>query len=89
MGFFYGSLTGSYLNMLTYRLRRGMSVWIPARSFCDHCGKTLGVLDLIPALSYLICRGRARCCGKRLSPFYPAVEMSLGLVFAAAALWLA
>lgn len=87
--FFYGSLAGSYLNMLAYRLKRKMSLWSPARSFCDHCGKTLGALDLVPVLSYLVGSGKARCCGKRLSPLYPAVEMFFGLVFAAVALWLA
>jgi len=86
MAFFYGTLTGSYLNMLTYRLRRGISMWTPARSFCDHCGKTLGVFDLIPVLSFFIHKGKSGCCGKKLSPVYPAVELFSGLVFVAAAL---
>ncbi|MDQ0287501.1 prepilin signal peptidase PulO-like enzyme (type II secretory pathway) [Desulfofundulus luciae] len=83
--FVYGTLAGSYLNMLVYRRRRGMSAWIPARSFCDSCGKTLGFLELVPVLGWLAFRGRSRCCGERISPVYPLVELGTGLVFAGVA----
>lgn len=85
--FFYGLLTGSYLNMLAYRLRRGISLWRPARSFCDSCGKTLGFLELVPVLGWLFLRGRSRCCGARISPVYPLVELGFGLAFAGLAVF--
>lgn len=77
----YGALTGSWLNMLAYRLARGMSVWRPSRSFCDGCGRTVGLLELVPILGWVVLRGRARCCGVRISPVYPLNELAWGLLF--------
>jgi len=84
--YFYGSLLGSYFNMLVYRLPRGMSVWRPARSFCDHCGRTLGWLELVPVFGWLFLRGRSRCCGTTVPARYPMVELLAG-VLAAVLAW--
>jgi len=81
VAFIYGTLTGSWLNMLVYRVRRKMSVWRPSRSFCDSCGKTLGLIDLVPVLGWLLARGRSRCCGEKVSVVYPLVELGVGLAF--------
>jgi leader peptidase (prepilin peptidase)/N-methyltransferase len=51
-----------------------MSVVRPA-SHCPGCGKPVAGYDNIPVFSYLILRGRARCCGVRMSPRYPIVEL--------------
>jgi leader peptidase (prepilin peptidase) / N-methyltransferase len=72
--FSFGLLWGSFLNVVIYRVPRDMSVVRPA-SHCPGCGKPVAGYDNIPVLSYLILRGRARCCGARMSPRYPLVEL--------------
>lgn len=71
---FFGLIWGSFLNVVIYRLPREMSVVRPA-SHCPGCGKPVAGYDNIPVFSYLILRGRARCCGAKMSPRYPIVEL--------------
>lgn len=73
----FGLIWGSFLNVVIYRVPLGMSVVRPA-SHCPGCGKPVRGYDNIPVLSYLILRGRARCCGARMSPRYPMVELMGG-----------
>lgn len=73
----FGLIWGSFLNVVIYRVPLGMSVVRPA-SHCPGCGKPVRGYDNIPVLSYLILRGRARCCGARMSPRYPLVELMGG-----------
>jgi leader peptidase (prepilin peptidase)/N-methyltransferase len=70
----FGLIWGSFLNVVIYRVPRDMSVVRPA-SHCPACGKPIAGYDNIPVLSYVILRGKARCCGARLSPRYPLVEL--------------
>jgi len=72
--FVFGLLWGSFLNVVIYRVPREMSVVRPA-SHCPGCGKPVQAYDNLPVLSYVILRGRARCCGARMSPRYPLVEL--------------
>ena len=76
-----GLCIGSFLNVLIYRLPRGMNLAKPA-SHCTVCGHKLAWYDNIPLLSYLILRGKCRSCGARISPRYFLVELSN------AALWI-
>jgi leader peptidase (prepilin peptidase)/N-methyltransferase len=69
----FGLLWGSFLNVVIYRVPRGMSVVSPP-SHCPGCGKPVAAYDNIPVLSYFILRGRARCCGAKMSARYPIVE---------------
>jgi len=57
----YGALIGSFLNAIIDRLHSGESIKTK-RSHCDSCGHVLGVLDLIPIISWLLLRGRCRHC---------------------------
>lgn len=77
--FAFGLLWGSFLNVVIYRVPREMSVVRPA-SHCPGCGKPVQPYDNIPVVSYLVLRGRARCCGARMSPRYPLVELIGGLL---------
>jgi leader peptidase (prepilin peptidase)/N-methyltransferase len=77
--FIWGCLWASFLNVVIYRVPRGMSVVRPA-SHCPGCGAPIGPLDNIPVLSWALLRGRARCCGAPVSPRYVAVEVLGGLV---------
>jgi len=77
--FAFGLLWGSFLNVVIYRVPREMSVVRPA-SRCPGCGKPIAGYDNIPVLSFLILRGKARCCGTRMSPRYPLVELIGGAI---------
>lgn len=70
---FFGLIWGSFLNVVIYRLPRDMSVAHPG-SHCPACGKPIAAYDNIPIVSYLLLRGRARCCNAKMSPRYPLVE---------------
>ena len=59
---FFGLIWGSFLNVVIYRVPREMSVVHPP-SHCPACGKPVRAFDNFPVLSFLILRGRARCCG--------------------------
>jgi leader peptidase (prepilin peptidase) / N-methyltransferase len=74
-----GLFGGSFLNVVIHRLPRGMSVARPA-SHCPACGKPLRFYDNVPVLSYLVLGGKARCCKAKISPRYPLVELSGGLL---------
>lgn len=80
-----GACIGSFLNVVVYRMPRGMSVNKPARSFCPHCGKPIPWYLNIPIFSWLLLRGRGACCGQPIAPRYVAVELVCALLFAAAA----
>ncbi len=77
--FVLGCAVGSFLNVLADRLPRDKSIL--GRSRCDFCRRKLEPIDLIPVASFLFLRGRCRRCGRKLSWFYPAVEVLTGLAF--------
>jgi leader peptidase (prepilin peptidase) / N-methyltransferase len=74
LAFTFGLLWGSFLNVVIYRVPRELSVVRPA-SHCPGCGKPIAGYDNVPVLSYVLLRGKARCCGARMSPRYPLVEL--------------
>lgn len=51
------------------------------RSMCPNCKHTLGVLDLIPLISWLGLRGKCRYCHQKISWQEPVVELISGLAF--------
>ncbi len=75
-----GVAVGSFTNNWAYRLVRGRSV-IKGRSECQSCGHKLGILDLVPVLSYLFLGGKCRFCEDRISPRYLVVELASGLLY--------
>jgi len=82
-----GLLVGSFLNVVVYRVPRGESVVRPG-SRCPGCGTPIAPRDNVPVVSWLLLRGRARCCGQRIPARYPLVELATGAAFAAVAAWL-
>jgi leader peptidase (prepilin peptidase)/N-methyltransferase len=85
IGFVLGLLAGSFATAVAYRVPRGMSIVGP-RSQCPTCGATISAYDNVPVFSWLILRGRSRCCGTAISPRYPVTEFAVAVVVAAAAL---
>jgi leader peptidase (prepilin peptidase)/N-methyltransferase len=81
-GVAFGLAWGSFLNVVIHRLPRDQSVVSPP-SHCPGCGAPIRALDNIPVLGFLWLRGKARCCGTKISPRYPAVELLGGLLAAA------
>jgi leader peptidase (prepilin peptidase)/N-methyltransferase len=77
--FAWGAMWASFVNVVVHRVPREMSVVRPG-SHCPACGKPIGALDNVPILSWLVLRGRARCCGARISPRYVVVEVIGGLL---------
>ncbi len=79
MAFVLGAIVGSFLNVCIYRIPAGRSIIRPG-STCA-CGRPVAWHDNIPILSWLILRGRARCCGQRFSARYPAIELLTAVIF--------
>lgn len=79
--FLFGSLIGSFSNVLIYRIPRKESVAFPP-SHCPNCNHQLGVLDLFPVFSWLYLRGKCRYCGHPISSRYPIIELISGLGYA-------
>src|SRR5688572_14475775 len=83
--FGFGTIIGSFLNAVLWRLRTGEGI-ARGRSYCPCCHHTLSAKDLIPVLSYLLLRGRCRYCSKGIHPSYLAVELAMGVLYVAFAM---
>jgi len=87
--FILGLCFGSFVNMLVYRtaVQYGQisdfrfQISDRKRSFCDYCGKQLNWYENIPVFSWIVLKGKTRCCGKKLPLSYPIVEITTGLLF--------
>ncbi len=81
LAFLGGLVAGSFISVVAHRVPRGESIVGP-RSRCPGCGAQIAAYDNVPVLSWLLLRGRARCCGARISPRYPLVELGLATLYA-------
>jgi leader peptidase (prepilin peptidase)/N-methyltransferase len=77
--FVFGTIVGSFLNVCIYRIPEERSVVSPG-SACS-CGQAIVWYDNIPILSWILLRGRARCCGGYFSVRYPLIELLTGVLF--------
>jgi len=82
LAFLGGLVAGSFVTAVAHRVPRGISILGP-RSVCPHCGAQIAAYDNVPVLSWVLLRGRGRCCGERISPLYPLTELGVGALFAA------
>ncbi len=78
-----GTIAGSFIGVVAERAYTGQS-WKRGRSRCNSCREDLSVRDLIPVFSWLMHRGRCRKCSSSVPGAYILVELSLGILFAAA-----
>jgi len=83
--FLFGLPIGSFLTVVAHRLPRGESV-VGGRSRCPACGAQIAAHDNVPVVSWLLLRGRARCCAAPISPRYPLTELAAGALYAATTL---
>jgi len=82
--FVLGACIGSFLNVCIVRWPEERSILRP-RSRCPRCGNQLSWIENIPVVSWLLLRGRCRCCEERISIMYPLVELTVGFGWLAAA----
>lgn len=80
VSFLLGSIIGSFLNVVVYRMPRGLSIVAP-RSKCPNCDNPVMWYDNIPIFSWLLLRAKCRFCGEPISWQYPLVEGVTGLLF--------
>ena len=78
--FLFGASIGSFLNVLIYRLARGISIITP-NSFCPNCKKPIKWYQNIPVISFIFLKGRCAECHKAISMHYPIVEIIMGCLF--------
>ncbi len=79
--FVLGTLIGSFLNVIIYRLPRGESLILPA-SHCPGCNRPIRPWENIPIVSFMVLRGRCAGCKAPISRRYPAIEALTGALFA-------
>lgn len=65
---------GSFLNVVAYRLIKGLSIVYPP-SFCPHCATPISWYDNIPLVSWCLLGGRCRTCNAQISYLYPCIEL--------------
>ena len=84
-----GLLIGSFMNVVVYRMPRGIKdsssplsniAW--PGSCCPHCQHPIRFRDNVPLLSWLCLQGRCRDCHSPISLRYPLTEAVCGLMFA-------
>ena len=78
--FILGTIFGSFLNVVIYRLPQKESI-IVGRSHCPKCNHVIRPAELIPILSYILLRGKCKECKAAISIRYPLIEAITGLLF--------
>jgi leader peptidase (prepilin peptidase)/N-methyltransferase len=82
MGLFFGAAIGSFLNVVIYRMPRGLSLSNPPNSFCPKCRHRLLMSDMIPLVTWLVQRGQCKYCDAKIPSRYFWVELLNGAIWA-------
>lgn len=78
--FIFGTVLGSFYNVVGYRLPKGQSLVKPD-SHCTSCNHKLGPKELVPIFSYVFLGGKCLNCKSKISLFYPLFELLSGILF--------
>lgn len=78
--FIFGTLIGSFLNVVIYRIPKSESIVFPA-SKCPSCQTSLKWYHNIPIFSWLFLRGKCAFCHTSISLQYPLIELFTGIIF--------
>lgn len=74
-----GSCLGSFFHVCISRIPKHQSIIFPG-SHCE-CGKKIPLYFNIPIISWLILRGRTKCCGRKLEISYLLLEIFTSILF--------
>jgi len=80
--FIFGTMIGSFLNVVIYRIPKGESIVFPA-SKCQSCQTPLKWYHNIPIFSWLFLAGKCAFCKEPIAKQYPIVEFITGIIFTA------
>jgi leader peptidase (prepilin peptidase)/N-methyltransferase len=80
MIFIFGTIFGSFLNVVIYRVPKDESIAFPA-SHCQSCKTPLKLYHNIPILAWLALRGKCGFCKDPISKQYPIIEFISGVLF--------
>lgn len=83
LAFILGTCIGSFLSAINHRLKNKSKGFIMGRSVCPSCKKKLSWYHLFPIFSFLFLKGKCAKCNKKISPYYPLLELSTGLTYLA------
>jgi leader peptidase (prepilin peptidase)/N-methyltransferase len=82
--FVFGSIIGSFLNVVILRLPDPSTSIVFPPSHCPKCSHSLSWYENIPILSFVFLRGKCAHCRDQISVQYPIVEFLTGLLAVAA-----
>ncbi|HPF41502.1 MAG TPA: A24 family peptidase [Phycisphaerae bacterium] len=77
----FGAAIGSFLNVVIFRLPRGLSIREPRWSFCPRCRTQIRPRHNLPIIGWFILRGKCAACGQPISAIYPTIEALTALLF--------
>lgn len=77
--FVFGTLIGSFLNVVIYRVPAGLSIVSPG-SRCPSCETPIRWYDNIPIVSWVLLGRKCRACGVAIAARYALVELLTGLL---------
>ena len=76
--FIFGTILGSFLNVLIHRLPTGEN-WVSKRSYCPKCNIQIPLYRNIPIVTYLVQIGKCHHCENKISIRYPVIELLTGI----------
>ncbi|MGI9518839.1 MAG: prepilin peptidase [Pirellulaceae bacterium] len=78
--FALGGMVGSFINVVVWRMPRGVSV-VSKGSACPWCTAKIRLVDNVPIFGWIKLGGRCRVCRLPISPRYPIVEAVFASMF--------
>lgn len=85
--FIFGTVIGSFLNVVIYRIpreddwRSQLRSLVSPGSYCPGCDSPVAWYDNIPLISYAVLGGKCRVCGERIHFRYPLVELGNAVLY--------
>lgn len=80
IGFIFGAVLGSFINVCAHRIPLGKSIVLPPSS-CPHCQNLIPWHQNLPLLTWILQVGKAKCCSFKIPPRYFLVELVTAIIF--------
>ena len=78
--FIFGLVFGSFYTVVGERLPKGESLINPP-SHCPNCKHRLGILELIPVISFIILGGKCKNCKSKIPILSTLIELLTAILF--------